>query len=161
MVVVQRRHPFADGETVDILHFNVGTFFYRTEMFAKLSKIARIIAQGVRAHISLVREMFEELVDLVLKHTARGHSCPHEHEVRTDFPPRAAVRTRVSALPLPLWNIVTFPRPHIHVRTVFDGEGDLAKFAALFGLRVRVVAEDILLRKLGRDLAEGLVELSL
>src|SRR5688500_2537477 len=139
MIVVQRRHPFADGKAVDIFDINIRTLLDRTEMIAKLSKIARIIAQRVRAHVALVREVFEELVDLVLKHTERGHSCPHEHEVRTDFPPRAAVRTRVSALPLPLWNIVTFPRPHIHVRTVFDGEGYLAKFAALFGLRVRVV----------------------
>ena len=37
-------------------------------MIAKLSKVARVIAQRVRAHVALVREVFEELIYQLLKH---------------------------------------------------------------------------------------------
>ena len=65
---MQLRHPFADGQTVYVFDIDVIPLLDRTKMIAKLPQVAGVIAERVRAHTPLVREVFEELIDEVLKH---------------------------------------------------------------------------------------------
>ncbi len=64
MIAMQRRHPFAYRQPIDLVQRKVIALLYRKQMLLKLLQIARIIAQRMRAQITLVFEVLEKLCEV-------------------------------------------------------------------------------------------------
>jgi len=62
MIAVEISHPFADRQAVDLRHRHIGTLFDGEQMLLKLLEVARVIPQRMRAQITLVFEVLEELI---------------------------------------------------------------------------------------------------
>src|ERR1043166_6063031 len=77
---MQRREPLADSDVIDLPNIRLDAFAFgigRRQVIQKLLKIALVISQCVRAEITLIMEMIEELREKIIEHGQGYHALDH------------------------------------------------------------------------------------
>ena len=77
---MQRREPLADRDVIDLPNIRLAAFplgIGRRQVIQKLLKIAFVISQRVRADITLVTEMIEELREKMIEHGQGYHALDY------------------------------------------------------------------------------------